>query len=155
MSPHEGRLGSLWNSHLKATYTIIFRALAECTVTDCDLSHLSDYIEQSLQDLFKQTSFKLGGVTVDEAQCQEGGLQDKVAFIILSSQSSDEAREELQSLAEVARSLSVWKMDRVVILDSARHGTEGEIGDRLDDEAQRSESRSQTGQTTGIQAKNT
>jgi len=123
-------------------------------VTDCDLSHLSDYIGQSLQDLFDETSFKLGAVTVEGVQCQEGGLQDRVAFIILSSQGSDEAREELQSLAEVARSLSLWKMDRVVILDSARHGTEGEIGDRLDDEAQRSESRSQTGQTTVIQAKN-
>ena len=108
-----------------------------------------------MQDLFDETSFKLRGVTVEEVQCQEGGLQDRVAFIILSSQGSDEAREELQSLAEVARSLSLWKMDRVVILDSARHGTEGEIGDRLDDEAQRSESRSQTGQITAIRAKNT
>lgn len=104
------------------TYPVLFRALVgcECSIDDAnpDILELGDQIHRSLQDVLDSTSFKLKQVTIEEVRCNESTVQDKVAFIVLTSTGSNGMNKEIQSLIECARSLSLWRMSRAVILDT-------------------------------------
>lgn len=106
------------------TYLVAFRALAECECNVDDgnpnIPELTDQVHWSLLDLLDSTSFKLNQVTIEEVHRNESTVQDKVAFIVLTSTGSNGMKKEIKTLIKCARSLSRWRMSRAVILDSPR-----------------------------------
>ena len=117
-------------------YPVLFRALVgcECSIdaANPDILELRDQINRSLQDVLDSTSFKLEQVTIEEVRCNESTVQDKVAFIVLTSTGSNGMNKEIESLIKCARSLSLWRMSRAFILDSPKQNRKSKVGDRLE-----------------------